>query len=412
MTQLQKQFPYKKEEDKRFFSFKKLSFKKITELLFNILAEYAPKNRSEINSLIDMHNYNIIFYMLESGYELTSQEKIKVEQNLGKSLEDDRYTYRDYVLLDSFIKLGFSLPEKSKAHFFSNLLTKSDNSVVSYYEPHKLDFFMNSNEDISLKNKMTLKKELTHLPEQLELIQNSEDKTLKYLTHELKSYIHDNIEKIFLNSFNELIQKITHVKSSGYPHIQLLNLLEEKNKDLLLSTVPLSQFLEATKTLINFDSFYAKSVAQECNNIIHSWYKEDINKLIKNSVTTTDRIKQKTQKLLKEEVYSIKMNSLPKEVETILGNINELYNNLHNKDDYDIKNLFENKIPEILKKYLVIDQSNRKTLRNVDNKNAEELMIDSLNNIKQYFENKYMQDNENALSSLSATNRYTKKFNT
>lgn len=106
-------------------------------------------------------------------------------------------------------------------------------------------------------------------------------------------------------------------------------------------------------------------------------------------------------------------NELPKDAKDIIQNINDKYNvlssdkNLNEEDKLELKNLYENRLPQIVKKFLVIDKEYRTELKNVEGKNAEQLMVESLDNIYHVLNNKLENINVERLSDLSATKRYT-----
>lgn len=106
-------------------------------------------------------------------------------------------------------------------------------------------------------------------------------------------------------------------------------------------------------------------------------------------------------------------NELPIKAKEIIKNINEKYallnsqTNLSEEDNLEVTNLYENRLPQIVKKFLVIDQEYRTELKNVEGKNAEQLMIESLDNIYHIIEDKVEKINIERLSELSVAKRYT-----
>jgi hypothetical protein len=105
---------------------------------------------------------------------------------------------------------------------------------------------------------------------------------------------------------------------------------------------------------------------------------------------------------------------LPKNALDLIKDIEDIYKKIraNNFEDIDKLNtlniLLEKRVPEVLSKYLKVDPEYRTTLKSSQGKNAQDLMIDSLNNIKDNFESVYQEINQNTVNSLSATNRYTK----
>lgn len=150
------------------------------------------------------------------------------------------------------------------------------------------------------------------------------------------------------------------------------------------------------------------------NNIVNHLYKKDMQEMVKQTKNTyaDNSVKNLTIEKIRNEQYD--MNDLPRHATDIINRIENLYTKIkqHKFEDTDKINtlniLFEKRIPEVLTKYLKVDPEYRTTLKSSQGKNAEDLMIDSLNNINDTFESVYQEINQNNVNSLSATNRYTK----
>lgn len=163
-------------------------------------------------------------------------------------------------------------------------------------------------------------------------------------------------------------------------------------------------------------------------------YQEKLQNIIKNNlVVKKNEVLRKIKSISGDQILEKKINNsihtsnisvkqeLPIEAQNIITSINEKYanvcnSNIREEDNFELKKLYEVRLPEILKKFLVIDKEYRIELKNIQGKNAQELMLESLKNIEDILEAKLIEVNENRLSDLSVTQRYTsaiktKKFN-
>lgn len=124
--------------------------------------------------------------------------------------------------------------------------------------------------------------------------------------------------------------------------------------------------------------------------------------------------------IIKESMKMIERTNtkdLPKVASDLLFDMKENYialykkiNSLNPEEQFILENLWEKRVPEIISKYLHIDKEDRLTMFNRNNQNAEQLMIESLENINSNFISMKANKNEEGLSSLSVTHKYTKNF--
>lgn len=116
-------------------------------------------------------------------------------------------------------------------------------------------------------------------------------------------------------------------------------------------------------------------------------------------------------------IQSAKKEVLPqlsKESLEILSNIDKLIH-MCLKDNQSIpkdkqlliENLYENRVPEIVNKYISIDVEYREKLMNIDKKKPEQLMNESLKDIEEILASTLEEINQLRVDSLSATQRYT-----
>ncbi len=78
---------------------------------------------------------------------------------------------------------------------------------------------------------------------------------------------------------------------------------------------------------------------------------------------------------------------------------------------YNLNNLWNKRLPEIIGKFLSIDTDYRTSLKNIEGKNAQELMMESLGSIKNNIKQLTLESENKKLNELSVTNRYVKNIN-
>lgn len=263
----------------------------------------------------------------------------------------------------------------------------------------------------------------------------------------LVNEINSNVIKVAKDLFNNLKVESSTSGEIGYRNHSRVMFLEEclKNYDNLISI--LNPILEADYAQKYKDTITAiKEVSQEKASSIASTYdnrylheneknlrinilkefESNAKKLVKEKLAMNKEDIIKQTKILNSDVIlekkvnnsivtsHVTVNSeLPLEAKEIIKNINDKYTlliankTLNEGDKSEIINLYENRLPQIVKKYLVIDKEYRIELKNVEGKNAEQLMTESLDNIYHIFEDKLEKINVERLSDLSVSNRYT-----
>lgn len=95
-----------------------------------------------------------------------------------------------------------------------------------------------------------------------------------------------------------------------------------------------------------------------------------------------------------------------------VDNIQSLYKSIYNdlfekKENHELDNLYK-ELPTVLEKFTSIHSDYRTSLKNIEGKNPEELMQESLNNIERKL-TEYLEDiNLDKVSDLSITQRVIK----
>lgn len=108
-----------------------------------------------------------------------------------------------------------------------------------------------------------------------------------------------------------------------------------------------------------------------------------------------------------------KDDTLPKESKIILNNIqtiftqlNKDYNLLTPEDQFIIKNIYENRLPELIKNFEDIKKEYRDNMNSITDKNANELLIESLKSIEDMTLIVLDNLNEKKILNLSTTQKY------
>lgn len=263
----------------------------------------------------------------------------------------------------------------------------------------------------------------------------------------LVNEINNNVITVAKDLFNNLKVENSSSGEIGYRNITKVMFLEDclKNYDNLITI--LNPILEADYAQKYKDTITTiKQVAQDKASSISKAYnnrylydneknlKIDVLKQLENNakVLVREKLSMKKEDIIKQAKilnsdavlekkvnhsimnnHVVINNELPLEAKEIIKDINEKYalinsnNQLNEEDKLEIINLYENRLPQIVKKFLVIDKEYRTELKNVEGKNAERLMIESLDNIYHILEDKLEKINVERLSDLSVSNRYT-----
>lgn len=294
---------------------------------------------------------------------------------------------------------------------------------------------------------------------------NTREKTLSFLNDALKKYNKEykrdlsslknflsiegdsgtiNYIKYYKLSHDESIKKII----TAYIPNLLENLKREDILNILLELTPkVSQFekimtkaerrlriycREDIKHIINYqskNSFYAK------NNKVNSESISEIDVYLNNlrDLINSEFSKENNDYLLKlsniieNPLDNIKFNEILKSKNS--DDIPDLANTLLDKIQKDIKYCLEHEkdltpdelyrvkkfidfdVSEIITKYITIHPDYRTSFLHISGKNAEQLMLESLNEISKHL-NTYIESiNSNKINELSVTNRKMKMYN-
>lgn len=379
------------------------SFFKLSDLFFGNFLKKSKVRSSDrdlikkVDQFITLKEFWVVYDMVESGYQLNSSQQKKVQSHIEELL----LMYPDgsggNILADKFLNTGLSLSDNTKMMYFFNLVTGSD--VI-----HPMNFFLDKQETMEFILN-------TYDQESNERLSSVTCK-VPALTKELRNFIHTS------EFFPNVVTMLTVDLFRGNDEVKLranrklVNILTGPYKSEFLAHLSFDKFVDLATQVENKYPDGMGELKHVLKNIIKDDYTNGIAELLNKTkkIHGAEYLEQITTKTIADLTPGMKINKLPQAAQGLIEEINILYGNIQGKDDFDTTNLFEKRIPEILTKYLTIDKAYQTTLRNNQGKNAADLMLDSLTNIRDNFQKKWQVINENALSSLSATNKYTKQF--
>lgn len=334
-------------------------------------------------------NYESYIKMLIEGYLPTknqSEHFDKIIHNLFFNLvnPDDGYSFnleKDISFLENLLTLGYELKQKDVLEFFK----KCNDTILNRNE----DFFTKDS-DLSIYT-MSEKISFPTLSNQIRNIIKKEEFT-------------DKLYGLFTSTLEDKKVDFAH----NFSHFTFIL---KNAPDLILRKTPVSAFLAVhNKFKIKSSSKHQQEIM---NNVINHYYSNEMKPFYMNikEKYTSDFVENIILNKVKCEIETLK--EIPKQALDIIYSIEVTYKNIQKKSSNsgDIEHLnimLDKRIPEILSKYLTIDPDYRTNLKNVEGKNAQELMIESLDNIASLFNSMYKDINQEAIHALSATNRYTR----
>lgn len=422
-----------------------------------VAKELTPLEK-KFDDFLHINKYGILLKMLENGYEMTPEQNKKINSYIENYLYNNLNGLKVENLyeIESFLHLGIKISDETLKNVCSYLFVDNNpKNKINY------NFFKNNNKDISevlnqkelnifLKNKEpTQAKKLDVLTNQIREFINNNDIPLIYINKifssvEIKANqpsIHTKFEltysemdlfntvllgensKQILNRihFDDFVQIMTYCKNFHNENESMLNqqMTSEEEHYYLHNNHFDFYFPEEEDYETSYTKKYLKVSSAKLYNTLSNYfdyYEKNINEVLETvkQEYSSEYIEKMTQLAIQTNAYKKNLKDLPESTIVLLSQINEVYKSINNTtsniDKEKIYNLFEKRLPEILEKYLSIDESYRLTLRNTEGKNAEQLMIESLENIKIAFNNTWEEINTDKLTDLSIKNRYTKKM--
>lgn len=356
------------------------SFLNITGI--NIFIKKFEKDYKKAQFLLEMHNYESYVDMLSEGYIPTKKQQETLD-NFIETLLSTGCNYHtnntlfnvyeeNYERLENLLKNGLKLNYKNIAR----ILHSQYESTFHDSEP------LSNNKEVLYQNNYIMRTKNIDLPfltkQFREIIQQS--KFSDYLLKDFKENLNTKLNNYKKSENGEYIIRryklvLTHTPELIFKNAdskEILSLIKKLNYPGIIQ--------EDSKILNNINTVYYQDRKVDVINQI-----QNLHQLPKNALVLVNSIQ-----ITYDKIKSTNFNDIE---------------NLHKLD-----NLFNKFVPEVLNKYFQVDSKYRQSITSTQKKNAEELMIDSLLNIKNSFDNIYFEINQGNVNSLSATNRYTKSL--
>lgn len=379
----------------------------------------------------------------ECGYKLKDNYKKEYYKKLYKQLLDNpdetlkTYLNNDLELENHYLSVLFlmDLQERKRERFnlsFSKIATSFldkikkglDNDPVARYKYHKLEDkeFINYLFDVwyemGKKHLSDIETNITN-PTKFWIFKfkKSEKRMLKdieYFNKNLRQRHILNTEDFFGIPFeNDIFSK--HVKMEKMLKCKDLIKKHGELREKIRGTINIQREIYFSEMKL-LTSSYEESILEKIEKTVRNHYQEEHMELVEDikAVVNDDYLQKVVTRKMIKGVDDQLMKDLSAETLNIIESIKNKSSVLYEKDiDLETKEmisfLWQDKMPEIIKKYLNVDPEYRKELKNIQGKNAEELMIESLNIIKESLERIEKDINEENLKNLSIHTRYLKQ---
>lgn len=395
-------FTYKYEP----FFFNKHKAKKNNNIFLSIadfVTSYTNKLSKEekmVNELIEHTSWNLVGTMVENGYQLKKSQLNKINNTYAHAIEK-----KDTFIKDVAILIDHKLPftQESVHKFFFN----------SYSQIY-LNRYMAYHEELKYTSEDIMKKQYHHNEFKNENTRYDSDhmpaRSCNTVLKKLYEYLDNPITKraLFANWF-ELI--LTDKKFNDISLIRSYNIFKHD----LIPTLSLQQYNQLILCVDKYPSSEDKYfILADLNKNIKDLYYNKIENVLIN-IKKVDITKNHNLDIPVAEVISANnIVEIPENAQDILKSITNNYKILTQEQNNlidcweEIEIVMNKHVPLIIKKYCSISPNYRENLNNGENKNAQEILIASLSNINQCFEEKVEQCNQNKLHDLSASHKYTK----
>ena len=394
----------KYQKGKRFHHFLKSSFER-----FDPNYKLKIMVRQSFSELIKHYKWDDINECMDSGYVLNYDEKRLIKLQISRKYHNNFFNIanekklNDILLRYAFVDLYFQRETKKTfdfltenfphEHFPISSINKEndDNSFCNNFKikelginrEHVISAIHVHNSLINPLKSIPLFTCILHRAINFENYENSElevslIQTLSYLAKYIKPHL-NNDDKLFI-------------------HQTISNKLKE-NFNNCNTDENLNRFLENFKNQFQIDS--------------SEFSLEQHKEFVKNKIKKIYNKKQ--QESLHQNFIAYEhhiFSKLPSKFDIVVQSINELFikikNNSHFLESHQIDNinkLVNEIVPQSIEQYFDIEPKYRDSLKNIQGKNADDLLLESLNNIKNSLEPVSVLIEEKKLEKLSISNR-------
>lgn len=383
--------------------------KKIKNNIFlsiaDLIRSYINTNTEEekvVQELIEHKSWNLVGTMIDNGYQLTTNQLKEINKAYDIAIEG-RETFIEGVakLLD------YNVPfTKETMHklFFNPYIQIYLNRYMVYHEEAKYI----SEEIISKKYYHN-----DYKPTSSTYTDNMSSISCNTVLKKIYEYLDNPITKKDL--FANWIELVKQDKKFT-DNLVLLRPYSIFKHDFI-PTLSLKQYNQLILHFNKFPETEEKNlVLEDLNKNIKDIHYNKVENLINNIKKVNVITNADFNNFDSRTVNLVTNNEIPERAKAILNDIKDSYKNLGQEKDTlsncwdEIEIIMNKHVPLIIKKYSAIDPNYRENLNNGENKNAQEILIASLSNIKECFEEKLKECNQNKLHDLSASHKYTKQL--
>ena len=355
--------------------------------------------------------YELAFNMSQNGYDFSINQQKKIDTHIISVVNQKSELWVN--LLNKYVNQGLTLDTKHILHMIKNEKTDfrreflssevfsnpNDSFYVRGYEHFFSEFKRVIFSDSFSKEIMKEFKECLNSAntDQEDISYDKDRNRIHYANidriHNLAYYM-DTMPEILLKNtpFKEFTKIMTEYKKIEN-RIDIS--LKFHNRENLNTTIS-----ESFKNVLN--TFYA-------NDVVHALHKTK--EVYPDSYLNNQTIKANTNfaKNTSLKLLPLIANEQINKIKFQYANLSQ-FDNLNTKNLFDIKNIFEKRIPEVLQKFLSMSPEYRTSLKDLNGKTAKDLMIESLKNFSDVFEDILKNANKEKLQNLSVMSNYSQKI--
>lgn len=330
-----------------------------------------------------------------NGYAITKRQKIELQQKIFKDIINNHSKYKLYkdIYSDFDFEFKFNLLKNSEPYSSLSFEMVNDfkdekftQNIIDNYKIIILDKTEN------LKNTVKIKK-------------------FKNGSISLASPEYEEVLEIFQKDQARLVSVISHHRSSvSFEEMVATKNLLIKVKEQLNDIIPIIK----DKALSYENKTNHRRVLKILLTETHI---SDIDELIlvkkqhaKTDIINNLKLKNLGNGIKQEIVHKYSILELPKETKDLIKEIDRNYQKIKNAKDIQIKMDIDKKMEDInsiVSKYMAIDDTYKSTLKNIEGKSPFDLMMNSLNLIKEDFQKIFQNNNQELVNDLSVLNRKT-----
>lgn len=192
-----------------------------------------------------------------------------------------------------------------------------------------------------------------------------------------------------------------------------------KFNDLLFPHLSRQQYQDICYSIVSygnsFGNYYSRwDMSDYMKQTIDIYYPDHHDDLLNDikSLYIEKKIDIVTASIKKEDTKKYTVKNLPEEAHTIVEKIEKHYQQLKHasltvEDNTQLELTIDKRIPQLLHKYFSIHEEYRETMVNRDQKNALQLLVESLDNLESMLSDMMNRYQEQKLHDLTVDHRYT-----